>query len=36
MSRIGVPNSIHGGFAGNANAFQQGQSSQQRLVHAAR
>ncbi len=35
MSRIGVPNSIHGGFAGNANAFQQGQSSQPWLILAA-
>jgi multidrug efflux pump len=35
MSRIGVPASIHGGFAGNANAFQQGQSSQPWLILAA-
>jgi multidrug efflux pump len=35
MSRIGVPNSIHGGFAGNANAFQQGQASQPWLILAA-
>ncbi|HXR62199.1 MAG TPA: multidrug efflux RND transporter permease subunit, partial [Rudaea sp.] len=35
MSRLGVPNTIHGGFAGNANAFQQGQSSQPFLILAA-
>ena len=35
MSRIGVPASIHGGFAGNASAFQQGQSSQPWLILAA-
>jgi multidrug efflux pump len=35
MSRIGVPASIHGGFAGNANAFQQGQASQPWLILAA-
>ncbi|MDR3389138.1 MAG: multidrug efflux RND transporter permease subunit [Rudaea sp.] len=35
MSRIGVPATIHGGFAGNANAFQQGQSSQPWLILAA-
>jgi multidrug efflux pump len=35
MSRIGVPVSIHGGFAGNASAFQQGQASQPWLILAA-
>jgi multidrug efflux pump len=35
MSRIGVPATIHGGFAGNASAFQQGQSSQPWLILAA-
>jgi multidrug efflux pump len=35
MSRIGVPASIHGGFAGNASAFQQSQSSQPWLILAA-
>ena len=35
MSRLGVPVSIHGGFAGNASAFQQGQSSQPWLILAA-
>ena len=35
MSRIGVPSSIHGGFAGNASAFQQGTSSQPWLILAA-
>jgi multidrug efflux pump len=35
MSRLGVPNTIHGGFAGNASAFQQGQSSQPFLILAA-
>jgi len=35
MSRLGVPASIHGGFAGNANAFQQGQASQPWLILAA-
>jgi multidrug efflux pump len=35
MARIGVPSSIHGGFAGNANAFAQGQSSQPWLILAA-
>jgi multidrug efflux pump len=35
MSRIGAPATIHGGFAGNASAFQQGQSSQPWLILAA-
>ena len=35
MSRLGVPTTIHGGFAGNASAFQQGQSSQPFLILAA-
>ncbi len=35
MSRIGVPASIHGAFAGNASAYQQGQSSQPWLILAA-
>ncbi|HTD28519.1 MAG TPA: efflux RND transporter permease subunit, partial [Xanthomonadaceae bacterium] len=35
MARVGVPPSIHGGFAGNANAFAQGQSSQPWLILAA-
>ena len=35
MSRIGVPATIHGGFAGNASAYQQGQSSQPWLILAA-
>jgi len=35
MSRLGVPATIHGGFAGNANAFQQGQASQPWLILAA-
>jgi multidrug efflux pump len=35
MSRIGVPASIHGGFAANASAFQQGQNSQPWLILAA-
>ena len=35
MSRLGVPASIHGGFAGNANAFQQSLSSQPFLVLTA-
>ncbi|HTA64243.1 MAG TPA: efflux RND transporter permease subunit, partial [Xanthomonadaceae bacterium] len=35
MARLGVPSSIHGGFAGNANAFAQGQNSQPWLILAA-
>jgi multidrug efflux pump len=35
MSRIGVPATIHGGFAGNASAFQQGTSNQPWLILAA-
>jgi len=35
MSRLGVPTSIHGGFAGNANAFQKSQESQPWLIVAA-
>ena len=35
MARIGVPSTIHGGFAGNANAFAQGQSSQPWLILVA-
>ena len=35
MSRLGVPATIHGGFAGNASAFQQGQSSMPWLILAA-
>jgi multidrug efflux pump len=35
MSRIGVPATIHGGFAANASAFQQGQNSQPWLILAA-
>ncbi len=35
MTRLGVPVTIHGGFAGNASAFQQGQSSMPWLVLAA-
>ena len=35
MTRIGVPATIHGGFAGNASAYQQGQSSQPWLILAA-
>ena len=35
MTRIGVPASIHGGFAGTASAFQQGTSSQPWLILAA-
>ncbi|HEX4479916.1 MAG TPA: efflux RND transporter permease subunit, partial [Rudaea sp.] len=35
MSRIGVPATIHGGFAGSASAYQQGQSSQPWLILAA-
>ena len=35
MSRIGVPNSIHGSFAGNANMFQRGLSNQPWLILAA-
>jgi multidrug efflux pump len=35
MSRLGVPASIHGGFAGTASAFQRGQSSQPFLILAA-
>ena len=35
MSRLGVPVSIHGGFAGNASVFQQGQGSQLWLILAA-
>jgi multidrug efflux pump len=35
MVQLGVPSSIHGAFAGNANAFQQGQNSQPWLILAA-
>jgi multidrug efflux pump len=35
MSRIGVPTSIHGGFQGNAKAFQDSLSSQPILILAA-
>jgi multidrug efflux pump len=35
MSRIGVPISIHGGFAGTASAFQSGLSSQPWLILTA-
>ena len=35
MSRVGVPTSIHGGFAGNARAFAQGQGDQSFLILAA-
>ena len=35
MSRLGVPASIHGGFAGNARAFAQGQGDQSFLILAA-
>jgi multidrug efflux pump len=35
MTRLGVPAGIHGGFAGNANAFQKGLSSQPFLILAA-
>jgi multidrug efflux pump len=35
MTRLGVPANIHGGFAGNARAFAQGQASQPWLILAA-
>ena len=35
MTRLGVPASIHGGFAGNARAFAQGQGDQTFLILAA-
>jgi len=35
MSRLGVPASIHGSFAGNARAFAQGQGDQSFLILAA-
>src|SRR5262249_33977228 len=35
MSRLGVPATIHGGFAGNPRAYQQNQSSQPFLILAA-
>ncbi len=35
IAKLGVPNSVHGGFAGTARAFQQGLASQPWLILAA-